>query len=152
MTQQDDLSGALRDSGRRLTRQRRLVMDILKESKGHLDVDALYRQAKARDPRISLPTIYRTLAVLKEMGLVEEQSLGEDHAHYEAVKASPHYHFTCLKCGRVIEFAAPQVLRAVRALSKREQLQVTSIQLFLGGYCSCCRKQGGKTDGANRKR
>lgn len=149
--QKDDLSGALHDNGRRLTRQRRLVMDILKESKGHLDVDALYRQAKTRDPRISLPTIYRTLAVLKEMGLVEKQSLGEAHAHYEAVKESPHYHFTCLECGRVIEFAAPQVLRAVRALSERERLEVTCIQLFLSGYCSCCWRRGGKRDGATRK-
>ena len=71
MTQTDRLIEALHTSGRRLTRQRRLVMQVLQDNPGHLDVERVYALAKARDPNISLPTVYRTLAVLKEMGFVE---------------------------------------------------------------------------------
>ncbi|MBN1886825.1 MAG: transcriptional repressor [Thermoflexales bacterium] len=145
MNQKNHLSQALHVSGRRLTRQRRLVMQVLEESQEHLDAEALYRQAKARDPKIGLATIYRTLAALKEMGLVEEHRLGENHAHFEAVKES-HYHFNCLGCGRVIEFDAPQVMQVVHALSQREALQVTGIHLFLSGYCARCRKQDGRDE------
>ena len=98
------LQDALRLAGRRLTPQRRLILQVLEESDGHLDADALYDRVKARDPDVSLATVYRTLAVLREIGLVEECRLGEDHGHYEAVRAEPHYHFACLRCGKVIEF------------------------------------------------
>jgi Fe2+ or Zn2+ uptake regulation protein len=135
---------SLHVSGRRVTRQRQLVMRVLQENPGHLEVEAVYALAKARDPNISLPTVYRTLAVLKEMGLVEDHTLGEDHAHFEAVPETPHYHFTCQRCGRVIEFDAPQVKQVVHTLSKREGLQVTDVHLFLSGYCAECRTGGAK--------
>jgi Fe2+ or Zn2+ uptake regulation protein len=133
---------SLRVSGRRVTRQRQLVMRVLQDNPGHLEVEAVYALAKASDPNISLPTVYRTLAVLKEMGLVEDHALGEDHAHFEAAPETPHYHFTCQKCGRVIEFDAPQVMQVAQALSEREGLQVTKAHLLLSGYCAKCRKGG----------
>jgi Fur family ferric uptake transcriptional regulator len=139
MTGEERLIRALHAGGYRLTRQRRLVMEVLEESAEHLDAETLHDRAKARDPNISLATVYRTLTLLKEVGLVEEHRLGEDHAHYEAVQEDPHYHFTCLKCGRVVEFDAPQVIGVVQELSEREGLQVTDVHLFLSGYCAQCR-------------
>jgi len=144
MAQVKSLVESLRASGRRVTRQRQLVMQVLQDNPGHLEVEAVYVLAKASDPNISLPTVYRTLAALKEMGLVEEHTLGEDHAHFEAVPEKPHYHFTCQKCGRVVEFDAPQVMRVVRALSEREGLQVAKVHLLLSGYCAQCRTGGAK--------
>jgi Fe2+ or Zn2+ uptake regulation protein len=143
MIQTNRLAESLRASGRRLTRQRRLVMQVLQDTPGHLEVETVYALAKARDPNISLATVYRTLAVLKEMRLVEDHTLGEDHAHFEAVPETPHYHFTCLECGQVLEFDAPQVMQVVRALSKREGLQVTDVHLLLSGRCARCRAGGG---------
>jgi len=125
--------------GYRLTPQRRLVMEILEESQEHIDAEWLFIQAKRRDPNISLATVYRSLALLKEAGLVQEHHLGEDHGHFETAGAGPHYHFTCLKCGRVIEFEAPQVKTMVDVLGESKDLQVTQIQLHLSGYCSNCR-------------
>ncbi len=138
MSPHDNLSKALHVSGRRLTRQRRLVMEVLEGSQEHLDAETLYSQAKARDPNISLATIYRTLAALRDMGLIEEHLLGDNHAHYEAVKDSPHYHFTCVRCGRVIEFDAPQVMQAARAFGKRQGVSVRQVHLLLSGYCAEC--------------
>jgi Fe2+ or Zn2+ uptake regulation protein len=139
MTPSASLTESLRTSGRRATRQRQLVMQVLQDHPGHLEVDEVYTLAKARDPKISLATVYRALSVLKDMGLVQDHTLGEGHAHFEAAPDKPHYHFTCLKCGRVIEFDAPQMMQVVKALSEREKLQVNEVHLFLSGYCARCR-------------
>jgi len=122
----------------RLTRQRKLVLEIIKESQGHLDAETLYLQAKTRHAPISLATVYRSLAFLKDAGLVQEQRLGEDHGHFESAQTTPHYHFTCLSCGQVIEFEAPQVLELARWLSAKKNLQVTELNLHLSGYCAQC--------------
>lgn len=139
-----DLRDAFRTAGRRLTPQRRLILEVLKESDEHLDADELYDQAKARTPDISLATVYRTLAVLKEMGLVDEHRLGEGHCHYEAMRAEPHYHFTCRDCGKVIEFDTVLVAQIEQELSKRERVCVTGAHLHLTGYCAQCKDKAGE--------
>ena len=139
----EHLREAFRAVGRRLTNQRRLILEVLQESDEHLDAESLYDQARCCDPDVSLATVYRTLAVLKEMGLVEEHRLGEEHGHYEAVRDNPHYHFTCRNCGKVIEFAAPQVAQIEQELSEREGVRVTSTRLHLSGYCSKCKDNMG---------
>jgi Fe2+ or Zn2+ uptake regulation protein len=133
------LQDALRSAGRRLTAQRRLILQVLEESKMHLDADALYDRVKARDPDVSLATVYRTLAVLRELGLVEEHRLGEDHGHYEAVREEPHYHFTCLRCGKVIEFDTPLVAQVERELCEQKGVRVTGAHLHISGYCARCK-------------
>jgi Fe2+ or Zn2+ uptake regulation protein len=134
----DYLRDAFHASGRRLTSQRRLVLGLLEECGEHLDAETLFVRAKKRDSGISLATVYRTLAVLKEMGLVVEHRLGEEHGHYEAVREEPHYHFICLGCGRVIEFDAPLVGRIEREVSEREGVRVTDAHLRMSGYCAQC--------------
>jgi len=138
---EDYLRDVFRAAGRRLTSQRRLIVKVLDGSSAHLDADGLYDQVKLHDPDISLATIYRTLAVLKEMGLVEEHRLGEEHGHYELVHDRPHYHFTCLGCGKVKEFDTPLVAQIRRELSEREGVQVTRAHLHLSGYCAQCQAQ-----------
>lgn len=135
----NSLITALQAGGYRLTRQRQVVLEVLEESQEHLDAEALYARARARFPHISLATVYRTVAVLKRMGLVAEYPLGEEHAHYEAVQEAPHYHFTCLRCGRVTEFEAPQVTQIIGELARQEGIEVHAVQFFLTGYCAECR-------------
>ncbi|TET49426.1 MAG: transcriptional repressor [Anaerolineales bacterium] len=140
-----DLQQAYRATGRRLTRQRRLVLKALEEADGHLDAEALHDRARVYDHDISLATVYRTLAALKEVGLVEEHRLGEGHSHYEPVRAKPHYHFTCVECGNVIEFDTPLVARIMRWISRREGVSIASAHLHLTGYCAnCARGQEGR--------
>jgi len=137
------LQDALRGAGRRLTAQRRLILQVLEESDGHLDADALYDRVKARDPDVSLATVYRTLAVLREIGLVEEHRLGEDHGHYEVVRQEPHYHFTCLRCGKVIEFDTSLVAQVEQELCEQEGVRVTGTHLHVSGHCAQCRDIAG---------
>jgi Fur family transcriptional regulator, ferric uptake regulator len=129
----------LRSQGRRLTRQRQVILDILLHSQEHLDAERLYDLARAEDSNISLATVYRSLALFKSAGLVQEDRLGEGHGHFETTPRDPHYHFTCMKCGRVIEFAAPQVLEAAQELGQRNDLKIIQVHLHLTGYCAACR-------------
>jgi len=140
----DHLRDAFRAMGRRLTSQRRLILEVLRErGDEHLDAEELFVHARVRDADVSLATVYRTLAVLKEMGLAEEHRLGEEHSHYEAVRDAPHYHFTCLGCGRVIEFDAPLVKRIERELNEREGVLISNTHLHVSGYCAQCGDQVG---------
>jgi Fe2+ or Zn2+ uptake regulation protein len=137
----DHLRDVFRAAGRRLTSQRRLVLDVLEASNEHLDAEALYDRARVYRPGISLATVYRTLAILKKLGLVEEHRLGEEHGHYEPVRGDPHYHFICLDCGKVIEFDTSLVTQVKQELSEREGVRVTSAHLYLSGHCAQCQNQ-----------
>ncbi|MFW6082430.1 MAG: Fur family transcriptional regulator [Chloroflexota bacterium] len=137
----DQLREVLRESGRRLTSQRCLILDVLRESDEHLDAETVHDRARERAADISLATVYRTLTLLKETGLVEEHRLGEGHSHYEAVQEEPHYHFTCRGCGKVIEFDAPLVGKIRRKLCEREGVKVTRAHLHLSGYCKDCQEK-----------
>jgi Fe2+ or Zn2+ uptake regulation protein len=139
----DDLRDVFHAAGRRLTSQRCLILEVLEESEEHLDAEALHDRVKLHDPDVSLATIYRTLAVFKEMGLVEEHRLGEEHGHYESVRDDPHYHFTCLRCGQVIEFDTSLVAQIRQELSEREGVRVIGAHLHLSGYCARCQNQAG---------
>lgn len=125
--------------GMRLTSQRRTILEVLSESEAHLDADAVYRQAKARDPNISLATVYRTLAALREIGLVQQRYLtGDDQRGYYEVADQQHYHFTCMRCGRVIEFDTPLMTQIQQKFAQEMGVQVVQARLHLEGYCATC--------------
>jgi Fe2+ or Zn2+ uptake regulation protein len=128
-----------RRSGMRLTSQRRAILEVLDESETHLDAEDVYRQAKARDPNISLATVYRTLAALKQIGLVQQRHLArDDQRGYYEIADRQHYHFTCLHCGRVIEFDTPLVTQLQQELADEMGVQVVTARLYLEGYCAVC--------------
>jgi Fur family ferric uptake transcriptional regulator len=127
-------------TGRRVTNQRQLLLEVLTESQEHLDAEEIYALAKERDPNISLATVYRTLKVLKQVGVVQERRLeleGQKLRYELAAKA--HYHFTCLGCGRVVEFESPPIERASRELAEQLGLELVQTRVYLDGYCPDCR-------------
>ena len=88
---------ALNMAGTRVTNQRALILGIL-QKQGHLDADEIYRQARRKQPRLSLSTVYRNLRTLKGLGLVEELHFDDSHHHYEARPSAEHHHLVCLGC------------------------------------------------------
>lgn len=126
--------------GQRLTAQRKLLYDLIRQGKGHLDADELYRRAKAKEPRISLSTVYRNLHLFKQLGLVEELHLDEEHHHYEGRSERGHYHLVCLGCGRVVEFQSPRIDQLKEELGQETGFRIAGVDINLSGYCSRCRQ------------
>jgi Fe2+ or Zn2+ uptake regulation protein len=124
------------------TPQRRLLLDTLREAKGHLDARELYRRAVEKDLRISLATVYRNLQLFKELGIVEERRLDEVHCYYEIKGATEHYHMVCTACGRVMEFESPLVGDLVAEVQRNSDFEVTRAVLYLEGYCPECKGKG----------
>lgn len=130
----------LEHAGLRVTPQRVLVLEILEEAEEHLDAEAIYERARRRDPKVSLATVYRTLAKLKEVGLVEQRYFARDHRreYYEASHKEEHYHFTCLGCGKVIEVHTPRIAQARQELSEALGLEFTHACICFEGFCAEC--------------
>ena len=126
----------------RNTSQRRLLLDLLNQSEGHLDADELFRLAKEREPRISLSTVYRNLSLFKELGLIQQRHLADEHHHYEVKGKREHYHLVCLNCGKVVEFQSPLAKRMKEDISKRTGFEILDGDIRLNGYCErCCRER-----------
>jgi len=128
----------LRSAGRRVTRQREAILEIIREAPGHLGADEVFQLARQRGHRLSLSTVYRTLDLLKQEGLVEEAHLQEDHRHYKVAQGDEHHHLVCLNCGKVIEFSSRHISRMVTDLEKSHGFAVTGVNLEVGGYCPTC--------------
>jgi Fur family transcriptional regulator, ferric uptake regulator len=131
----------LRTAGKRVTPQRRLVLNILAQAGGHLDATEIYEQGRRRDARLSLSTVYRTLSALKDTGVVRELHLDDEHHHYELDAEDEHSHLVCLSCGRVIEVDSEALARVVVALGEAQGFEIASAQMELTGYCAECRQQ-----------
>lgn len=96
-------------SGLRLTEQRRVIAAVLEESKDHPDVDELYNRASAVDPRISIATVYRTVKLFEESGILERLEFGDGRARYEDAMREHHDHLIDMQSGKVIEFVDPEI-------------------------------------------
>ncbi len=127
-------------TGVRVTNQRALIMEIIRQRKGHLDADEVYRQAREKQPRLSLSTVYRTLQKLKELGLVKEVHFDETHHHYEVKPPTGHHHLVCLSCGRVIEFQYPLSRYVKRNVAEAKDFEIVETELRMAGYCAKCRQ------------
>ena len=130
---------ALELKERRLTSQRRLLLDTLREDGGHLDARELFQQAIVKDPHISLATVYRNLHLFKELGLVDERRLDEAHCYYEIKRLPEHYHLVCKACGCVIDFESPLINRLIDEVQRNSDFDIVRAVLYLEGYCRKCR-------------
>ena len=128
----------LRSSGRRFTRQREAILKIIREQPGHLGADEVFQIARQRGHRVSLSTVYRTLDLLREQGLVEAANLQQDHRHFKAAGDEEHHHLVCLSCEKVIEFSSPHIKRLKEALEDEHQFTIRNVELEVGGLCANC--------------
>jgi Fur family transcriptional regulator, ferric uptake regulator len=137
----DSIQGLLKQRGVRLTRQRQILLELIDRSGQHLDAEHLYELAKTRDPKLNRVTVYRTLRMLKETGLVDELDLmhhvGGQH-YYETRMKQEHAHVICLRCGRVEEFYGEPLQRLRRQIEDHFAFQVIIARTEVGGYCSHC--------------
>jgi len=96
-------------NGLRMTDQRRTIVDVLQNAADHPDVDELFRRAAAVDPKISLATVYRTVKLFKDTGILEKHAFGDGRARYETADRDHHDHLIDVKSGDVVEFVDPEI-------------------------------------------
>ena len=134
--------GLLKDNRYKLTPQRKAVLRVLTASDVHLTPAAIYERVVRRYPRISLVTVYRTLNILAELGLVCEVRTGANSKSYVAGNQEHHGHLICNRCGRVADFTGYDIDELVQHLSSESSYQVLDHRLDLYGLCPECAARG----------
>lgn len=120
------------EHGLKMTGQRRVIARVLSEADDHPDVEELYRRALSLDSRISVATVYRTVRLLEEKGILERRDFGGGRARYEATEhGHHHYHLIDVDNGRVIEFEDPEAEELMRRMADRLGFEFVSLRLEL---------------------
>jgi Fur family ferric uptake transcriptional regulator len=129
----------IREHGLKSTRQRDEIANWFFQHKGHLSADQIYRDVKEVVPGIGFSTVYRTMTLLVEAGLVSERHFGDGEALYENVHGH-HDHCICTKCGRILEFEDDTIEALQRAVAERHGFLLMSHKMELYGVCASCRE------------
>ena len=103
------LEAACIEKGMRMTEQRRTIARVLETSDDHPDVEELYRRASSIDPNISISTVYRTVKLFEDSGIIERHDFGEGRSRYETLPEEHHDHLIDIRSGRVIEFRNEEI-------------------------------------------
>ncbi len=132
----------LKDNGRRLTKERAAILRKTLSCDGHFDPESLYLQIKKTGMKASRASVYRTLNLLCECGIIEKIRKDEHGAIYERIYGHAHHdHMLCTQCGAVIEFYSQELERIQGNVCKKQGFQGASHTLEIRGYCRNCRKQ-----------
>lgn len=134
-----DLIKYLKEKGYKVTPQRIAVYEILKNTKEHPSVDTLYSRLQPVYPTMSLATVYKSLEVFKELGLVQELNVGEDKFRYDA-NVHQHPHIICLTCGKVEDVDDEMLFDLVGHVESKTGYKLVNQQLYFFGYCPECKK------------
>jgi Fur family ferric uptake transcriptional regulator len=121
------------ERGMRMTGQRRVIAKVLSEADDHPDVEEVHRRASARDPRISLSTVYRTVRLFEGAGILERHEFGDGRARYEPAGHGHHDHLINVKTGEVIEFKNEQIERLQEAVARDLGFRLIGHRLELFG-------------------
>ncbi len=113
------LEAACAEKGMRMTEQRRVIARVLEAADDHPDVEELYRRASAIDPNISISTVYRTVRLFEDAGIIERHDFREGRARYETLPEEHHDHLIDLRSGTVIEFRDEEIEKIQERIAKK---------------------------------
>ncbi|WP_380877128.1 transcriptional repressor [Sphingomonas sp. DBB INV C78] len=133
MTRKIDVEALCAEKGLRITEQRRVIARVLSESEDHPDVEALHARASAIDPGISIATVYRTVRLFEEAGILERHDFGDGRARYEAAAETHHDHLIDVETGRVIEFVDPELEELQRKIAAKLGFRLVDHRMELYG-------------------
>ncbi|WP_183120279.1 Fur family transcriptional regulator [Gluconacetobacter azotocaptans] len=119
------------ERGLKMTGQRRVIARVLSEAADHPDVEELYRRAATLDSRISVATVYRTVRLLEEKGILERRDFGGGRARYEATEEGDHYHLIDVDTGKVVEFEDAEHAALMHRIAERLGFDLVSHRLEL---------------------
>lgn len=128
----------LRELGYRLTPQRQLIITAVQGSDDHISADEIYAQVHAKYPNVNISTVYRTLELLKGLGLVTETDMGEGRVRYHFADKGHHHHLICESCGATTEADESLFLPLKNTLLEKYGFRANISHLALFGRCAKC--------------
>jgi Fur family ferric uptake transcriptional regulator len=140
MKQAGDIVRKLAEQGYRLTPQRIMVISAIEDSDGHISAEEIYAQVIAKYPNVNISTVYRTLELLKRLGLVTETDLGEGRVRYHPAGKGHHHHLVCQECGAIIDLDESILSDLKSALLREYQFSADLRHLAIFGRCVNCSK------------
>ena len=138
-----NLTELLRGNGFKVTPQRLAVYEVLANTKEHPNAEMIFNSLQATYPTMSLATVYKTIDILNEIGLVQILNAGEDSFRYDA-DMSDHAHVRCTQCGRVDDVFDIDAAKVSREIETRTQYRLEGQQFYFYGVCPACQTQSGK--------
>jgi Fur family transcriptional regulator, ferric uptake regulator len=133
MDEQKSLEDRCAERGMRMTEQRRIIARVLDGAHDHPDVEELHRRAVLVDPRISMSTVYRTVKLFEDIGIIERHDFRDGRSRYETVPEEHHDHLIDLRSGQVIEFHSPEIEALQERIAREHGFRLVDHRLELYG-------------------
>ncbi len=133
MPRRIDIEALCAQKGLRITEQRRIIARVLSEAEDHPDVEALHARSSAVDPGISIATVYRTVRLFEEAGILDRHDFGDGRSRYEAAPEAHHDHLIDVETGKVIEFVDPELEALQRQIAERLGFRLVDHRMELYG-------------------
>lgn len=144
MRELEYLKQKLRENGYKLTPQRRSILEIILDTEGnHLSAEEIYELVKYKCPDIGLATVYRTMQMFDEVGLVYKHNFDDGRSRYELNHHNEdhqHHHLICLSCNKVIEVEGDLLEQLEESIEKKYNFEINNHNVKFFGYCERCRK------------
>ena len=139
MNHSGDIISKLGELGYRLTPQRMMILSAIENSDDHISAEEIYTQVLAKYPHVNISTVYRTLELLKQLGLVTETDLGGGRVRYHPADKGHHHHLVCQKCGVIIGIDESTLARLQDVLLARYNFSASLRHVAIFGLCENCR-------------
>jgi Fur family ferric uptake transcriptional regulator len=121
------------DKGFRMTGARKVIVEVISESNDHPTVEEIFERAKKKTSKASIATVYRTLKILEEVGVVDKHDFGEGFARYEKISEEHHDHLINIKTGKVIEFSSPEIEQLQKKIAQEYGFELVDHRMELYG-------------------
>lgn len=133
MPRRIDVEALCAEKGLRITEQRRIIARVLSEAEDHPDVESLHARASAIDPHISIATVYRTVRLFEEAGILDRHDFGDGRSRYEPAPEAHHDHLIDVETGRVIEFVDPELEALQKQIAEKLGFRLVDHRMELYG-------------------
>lgn len=137
-------SQALGEKGYRLTPQRLMILEAIEDSEGHISAEEIYEQVRGKYPHLNISTVYRTLELLKELGLATVTDFGEGRVRYHPVEKGRHHHLVCRTCGAVRDIDESVLKSLEKKLLREYRFRANLSHFAIFGHCLDCEKSAGR--------
>ncbi len=134
------IADKLNELGYRLTPQRVMILAAIENSANHISVEEIYAQIAAKYPQVNISTVYRTLELLEQLGLVTKTDLGGGRVRYHPVDKGRHHHLVCQECGAIIDLDESLLSSLKNTLLREYKFSADLKHLAIFGYCVNCSK------------